>query len=211
VSVTPRILHVVVNRMIVETAWKAEACASVSVRRGVQEVADRVGSFRSLQKQLERTDDALESAHRAYALAEHGYRGGLVDYLDVLNAEAELLAEQRARALIAAEQFLAHAGLMKALGGASGKARTDRRTNMAITRLSAFVSTARCTRTPAMRAICLRCAASGLLPLISKLTEETPVVGAHPLLNEPALIVKPKHVHQVPDYTLAIRRQGAQR
>jgi outer membrane protein TolC len=73
--------------------------------------------FQSLQKQLERTDDALESALRAYALAEQGYRGGLVDYLDVLNAQAELLAEQRARALIVAEQFLAHAGLMKALGG----------------------------------------------------------------------------------------------
>jgi outer membrane protein TolC len=83
----------------------------------VQEVADRVVSSRSLQKQLERTDGALQSALRAYALAEQGYRGGLVDYLDVLNAQAELLAEQRARALIVAEQFLAHAGLMKALGG----------------------------------------------------------------------------------------------
>jgi len=83
----------------------------------LQEVADRVVSFRSLQKQLERTDDALASALRAYELAERGYRGGLVDYLDVLNAQAELLAEQRTRALIVAEQFLAHAGLMKALGG----------------------------------------------------------------------------------------------
>jgi outer membrane protein TolC len=83
----------------------------------LQEVADRLVSFRLLQRQLERTDDALESALRAYALAEQGYRGGLVDYLNVLNAEAELLAEQRARALIVAEQFLAHAGLMKALGG----------------------------------------------------------------------------------------------
>jgi NodT family efflux transporter outer membrane factor (OMF) lipoprotein len=83
----------------------------------MQEVADRVVSFQSLQKQLYRTDDALESALRAYALAEQGYRGGLVDYLEVLNTQAELLAEQRARALIVAEQFLAHAGLMKALGG----------------------------------------------------------------------------------------------
>jgi hypothetical protein len=54
---------------------------------------------------------AFAGAQRAYELAEQGYRGGLVDYLDVLNAQAELLAEQRA------EQFLAHAGLMKALGG----------------------------------------------------------------------------------------------
>jgi NodT family efflux transporter outer membrane factor (OMF) lipoprotein len=83
----------------------------------LQEVADRIVSLRSLQGQLERTDEALESARRAYNLAERGYRGGLVDYLNVLNAQAELLAEQRARALIVAQQLLAHAGLMKALGG----------------------------------------------------------------------------------------------
>jgi hypothetical protein len=35
----------------------------------------------------------------------------------MLNAEAELLAEQRIRALIVAQQLLAHTGLMKALGG----------------------------------------------------------------------------------------------
>jgi NodT family efflux transporter outer membrane factor (OMF) lipoprotein len=83
----------------------------------LQEVADRIVSLRSLQRQLERTDDALESAQRAYNLAERGYRGGLVDHLNVLNAQAELLAEQRARALIVAQQLLVHAGLMKALGG----------------------------------------------------------------------------------------------
>jgi outer membrane protein TolC len=82
-----------------------------------QEVADRIVSLHSLQGQLERTDEALDSAQRAYSLAEQGYRGGLVDYLNVLNAEAELLAEQRVRALIVAQQLLAHTGLMKALGG----------------------------------------------------------------------------------------------
>ena len=83
----------------------------------LQEVADRVASLRSLQGQLERTDEALESALRAYKLAQQGYRGGLVDYLNVLNAQAALLAEQRARALTVAKQLQAHAGLMKALGG----------------------------------------------------------------------------------------------
>jgi NodT family efflux transporter outer membrane factor (OMF) lipoprotein len=94
-----------------------------AVIRALQEVADRVISLRSLQGQLERTDAALESALRAYKLAERGYRGGLVDNLDVLNAQAELLAEQRARALIVAKQLQAHAGLMKALGGGYAEAR----------------------------------------------------------------------------------------
>jgi outer membrane protein TolC len=83
----------------------------------LREVADQVVSLRSIQMQLQRTDDALESAHRAYKLAEEGYRGGLVDYLSVLTAQAALLAEQRARALTVARQLQAHAGLMKALGG----------------------------------------------------------------------------------------------
>jgi NodT family efflux transporter outer membrane factor (OMF) lipoprotein len=83
----------------------------------LQEVADQVVSLRSIQMQLQRTDEALESAHRAYKLAEEGYRGGLVDYLSVLSAQAELLAEQRARALTVARQLQAHANLMKALGG----------------------------------------------------------------------------------------------
>jgi hypothetical protein len=52
---------------------------------------------------------------------------------------------------------------------------------------------------------------SCLLPLSSKLTEETPVVGPHPLLEEPTLIVKAEDVYQVPDYTLAVRRQVARR
>lgn len=43
-----------------------------------------------------------------------------------------------------------------------------------------------------------------LLPLSSQLPEETAEVGPHPLLNEPALIVKPEDVHQVPDYPLAV-------
>jgi outer membrane protein TolC len=103
------------SNLRVQTAGYDTAVESYNgtVIGALQEVADRVVSFRSPQKQLERTDDALASALRAYELAEQGYRGGLVDYLDVLNAQAELLAEQRARALIVAEQFLAHAGLMK--------------------------------------------------------------------------------------------------
>jgi outer membrane protein TolC len=41
-----------------------------TVNGALQEVADRVTSFRSHQKQLERTDEALASALRTYELAE---------------------------------------------------------------------------------------------------------------------------------------------
>jgi hypothetical protein len=41
-----------------------------------------------------------------------------------------------------------------------------------------------------------------------KLTEKVSVIGAHLLLDEPALIVKTEDILQVPDDALAIRRQG---
>jgi outer membrane protein TolC len=66
---------------------------------------------------MRRQNAANQLAPGASQASNRATSGGLVDYLDVLNAQAELLAEQRARALIVAEQFLAHAGLMKALGG----------------------------------------------------------------------------------------------
>jgi hypothetical protein len=50
---------------------------------------------------------------------------------------------------------------------------------------------------------------SDLLSRSSKLTEKTTVVCAHPLLDEPSLIVKPENVQQVPNNALSIRMQRA--
>ena len=50
-----------------------------------------------------------------------------------------------------------------------------------------------------------------LLALSAKLPKETPVIGAHPLLDEPTVIVKPENVDQVPNDTLAVRGYGARR
>jgi len=48
---------------------------------------------------------------------------------------------------------------------------------------------------------------NAILGLVCKLTEKASVIGAHPLLNEPALIVKTEDILQVPDDALAFRRQ----
>lgn len=83
----------------------------------LREVADQVVSLQSLDRQLERTDAAMASARTAEDQAEQGFRGGLTDYLSVLNTQAELLAQQRNRAQIVARQLQSYAALMKALGG----------------------------------------------------------------------------------------------
>ena len=40
------------------------------------------------------------------------------------------------------------------------------------------------------------------------MTEKTSVVGPHPLLEEPTLIIEPEDVQQVPDDTLTVRGRG---
>jgi NodT family efflux transporter outer membrane factor (OMF) lipoprotein len=88
-----------------------------AVINAFHEVADQVASLRSLERQLQHTDAALDSARTANDQAEQGFRAGLTDYLSVLNTQAELLVQQRNRAQIVARQLEAHAALMKALGG----------------------------------------------------------------------------------------------
>ncbi|MBL6752306.1 MAG: efflux transporter outer membrane subunit [Nevskia sp.] len=83
----------------------------------LREVADAVAALRSLARQRERTQAALDLAQAANGQALLGFRGGLTDYLGVLNTQAELLAQQRSLAQIAAAQLQAHAALMDALGG----------------------------------------------------------------------------------------------
>jgi NodT family efflux transporter outer membrane factor (OMF) lipoprotein len=83
----------------------------------LRQVADQVVSLRSIATQLECTEVALASAQIAYNQAELGYRGGLTDYLIVLNTQAELLAQQRNRAQLVARHLETYAALMEALGG----------------------------------------------------------------------------------------------
>ncbi len=98
-----------------------------AVINAFHEVADQVTSLRSLERQLERTDAALDSAQTAENQAEQGFRAGLTDYLSVLNTQAELLVQQRNRAQIVARQLEAHAALMKALGGGYSEPAAERK------------------------------------------------------------------------------------
>jgi len=88
-----------------------------AVLNAMRDVADRLVTLRSLDRQLALTDASLGFAQTAYQHAELGYRAGVTDYLTVLNAQAQLLVEQRNRAQTISSQLGAHAALMTALGG----------------------------------------------------------------------------------------------
>ncbi|GAC1620089.1 MAG: efflux transporter outer membrane subunit [Nevskia sp.] len=90
---------------------------NAAVIAALREVADQVVSLRSIAAQIERTDAALASARLADDQARQGFRAGLTDYLNVLNAQTGLLIQQRNRAQLVARQLESHALLMKALGG----------------------------------------------------------------------------------------------
>ena len=83
----------------------------------LREVADEITRQHSIGQQLALNAAALDSARRAERQAEQGFKAGLTDYLNVLDAQATLLQQQRQQAQLVAQQIESHAALMAALGG----------------------------------------------------------------------------------------------
>lgn len=88
-----------------------------TVLEAAREASDALASAQSLsrqQRELELTQASAESAH---ALARQRHDAGLGNYLQVLNAETQLLAQRRLAADLRARQLDTRIALMKALGG----------------------------------------------------------------------------------------------
>jgi len=85
--------------------------------RALREVADEVTTLQSIERQQVAQDDALKSAEAAYDLATQRYRAGLGNYLTVLTAERDVLAQRRATSDLKARHLTAEAALARALGG----------------------------------------------------------------------------------------------
>jgi len=86
------------------------------------QVSGRITSIRSLDVQLDNTQQALASAQKAYKLALSGYRAGLTEYINVLSTQSHLFDEQRRIAQLQVARLDAHATLIEALGGGVSKA-----------------------------------------------------------------------------------------
>ena len=83
----------------------------------VREVADQVTSLRALKARRDDQSRALEGFRQAYDLAVVRYREGMGNYLQVLDAEVQLLRESRIAADLRSREFDLSIGLVRALGG----------------------------------------------------------------------------------------------
>jgi NodT family efflux transporter outer membrane factor (OMF) lipoprotein len=88
-----------------------------TVLDAVREVADAMASQASLQRQHSEQAQALAGVEAAYHLARQRYRAGLGNYLIVLTAETQWLAQRRQAVDLAARSLDTQAALMKSLGG----------------------------------------------------------------------------------------------
>ena len=61
--------------------------------------------------------DAVDSSRRQLDIATSRYTGGLVNYLDVVNAQQNLLNNEQEAAIIQGQRLVTSVLLVKALGG----------------------------------------------------------------------------------------------
>ncbi len=88
-----------------------------AVLQAMQQVADQVSRLNALAEQDALAQQGLAQAERAQQLAQRGYRAGVTEFLDVLQAQSQLDRQQQQVAQVRAQRFEAWAQLMAALGG----------------------------------------------------------------------------------------------
>ncbi|MBX9431151.1 TolC family protein [Ralstonia pseudosolanacearum] len=85
-----------------------------------REVEDNLSDLRLLADQSKVQDDAVRASTRAAQLSRTRYNAGSVNYLDVIDAERNMLSTQRVAVQLAGGRVNATVGLVKALGGGWG-------------------------------------------------------------------------------------------
>ena len=83
----------------------------------LREVADQLASMRSIDRQRAQAADGVRVAQDGYDLAMLRYREGLGNYLQVLLAQSQVLAQKNLQAALAARELDASVSLTRALGG----------------------------------------------------------------------------------------------
>ena len=81
------------------------------------DVEDSLTNIRHLSGQADAQARAVEFARRASGLAADRYRSGIVAYLEVVDANRDALAAERANAQLSGQRLIAAVQLIKALGG----------------------------------------------------------------------------------------------
>jgi len=82
-----------------------------------QEVQDDLTGLSVLTEAQQSQQQAVDAARRALDISTDRYSGGLVNYLDVVTAQQNLLADQQQLAVIHGQRLVTSVLLVKALGG----------------------------------------------------------------------------------------------
>lgn len=90
---------------------------NAALLRALREVADEVGSLQAIERQQRAQAQALDAAESAFDLATQRYRAGLGNFLIVLTAEANVLAQRHGVVDLKARHLAAEVALSRALGG----------------------------------------------------------------------------------------------
>jgi NodT family efflux transporter outer membrane factor (OMF) lipoprotein len=88
-----------------------------SVFQAFEDVEDQLSSLRILEQESTVEAGAVAAAQHSFDLSNQRYKGGVTSYLEVLTAEATLLADQRTAIDIESRQFASSVGLVRSLGG----------------------------------------------------------------------------------------------
>lgn len=96
---------------------QAEANYRQTVLSAFQQVQDGVTGLSVLDTASKQARAAVTDAQRLLSLANDRYSGGLVAYLNVIDAQQSLLASQRTEVQIRGQQMAFSVALVKALGG----------------------------------------------------------------------------------------------
>jgi NodT family efflux transporter outer membrane factor (OMF) lipoprotein len=104
------------------SAKSAEVDAAIdgyngSLLRALREVADEVSTLQSLERQQRAQAEATIAATSAYDLALQRYQAGLGNFLTVLTAQTNVLAQQRNSTELKARHLGSEVALARALGG----------------------------------------------------------------------------------------------
>jgi multidrug efflux system outer membrane protein len=88
-----------------------------TVLNAFREVQDNITGLQVLDTARQSQADAVEAARRQLDIATSRYVGGLVNYLDVVNAQQILLSNEQEAAVIQGQRLVTSVLLVKALGG----------------------------------------------------------------------------------------------
>ncbi|MBO5188822.1 MAG: efflux transporter outer membrane subunit [Alistipes sp.] len=105
------------ERVAVEAYQQAAYSYEQTLLTAFSEVEKALSQISSNREQIDRYGELVASYRQIVTMAHALYRNGMVDYLDVIDAERTLYSSQMQYVNLVAQQYINYVSLCKALGG----------------------------------------------------------------------------------------------